>query len=231
MTVYCPKCNKGFKNNAGLGGHTRSSKTCGLLYNSSTNAKPSPKKHSNSIRTSESTTSKIEDPLPQQDQVTTNVLTEPSLEDFSSNWLNDYEEKESEQKQDQEAVQEQQSLNNPFTLTQEQYVQFYLMLNDFLDTLITMAGGDETFSLMKKNTVNNLASQTKSYADSLNFQLSPQKMLLVSITLAYSVPTTKALRSIRANRKSLKLTNMKQKELEEMQKNVTIENLGDNKDE
>lgn len=248
MNIICEKCQKIFKTKSGRAAHVRYSKTCGSQYSSTpTNnaiksASNTPILQSSTTQVSQSQNLESSIPSPnnppqnEPSKIEPEVIKSPTLAEFSTNWLDDWEKKtvpntknklpSNQQTNNNQLVNNQMQPQQAFTLSAEQYSAFYYMLNDFLDTLTSFAGGNEVFSLMKAPTVKNLGVQTKAYADTLQFQISPAKMLMISIALAYSPATTKSLRSIRQNRKAIKeLNGMSAKEREELQKNIKIDEL------
>jgi len=128
----------------------------------------------------------------------------PSLAEFSS-WLDDI--PDEPEKQIIEETQDSQ-IDEVFALTIEQYIQFLDMINNFLDTIVVLLGGDETYGQVGRSQLKNFATQLKLYGDSKNFKLSPEKMLLISFSLMYLVPTGSAINSIRKNRLEERKTKM-----------------------
>lgn len=166
---------------------------------------------------------------------TAEVLNKPTEEEFMSNWLDEYstdsENKDITKEEAEKLIKEKSDSNSvkgidqTFQISEEDYKRLFKLLNDIMDTLIVAMGGDETYSKMKDSTLSQLASSTKAYVDTLNFDISPRLMFVFTILVAYMPSTTSALNSVRTNRRLLKGTDLSPKEAKKLQKDVKIDPL------
>lgn len=90
------------------------------------------------------------------------------------------------------------------TLTVEQCVGIFKSINGFLDEIIVLAGGDKTFTLIGDDSMQVLGGSLKSVIDVYDLHVTPLIALAVTISATYSIPTTRALKSIRDNRNAKK---------------------------